>query len=140
MVIAPLHAKQYCVDDYNDVDLQRIKSSIFNPNTHAYKLRCSCGSYLFYCFTNEHPDFICNCANCNKMIVVYDLSEYLAANKTDSSFELKAINQSPSTVYPVYEYGDDFYDTGSNENDVTWFSVYIKNNDKLCMVLDDETA
>ena len=140
MIIAPLHVKSYCIDDSDDIDLHKIKGEYSNPNTHPYKLQCSCGSQDFYCFTNEHPDFICNCANCGKKIVVYDLHEYPAAIKTDTVFEIKQINNEPTSVYPVYEYGDDFWDAGADENDITWFSVYIVIKGLLTLVLDDETA
>lgn len=140
MIIAPLHVKNYCVDDYDDSNLQKLKSTISNPNAHAYKLKCSCGSLLFICFANEHPDFICNCASCGKRIVLYDLSEYPAANKTTDKFNLKQIYPESVQVYPVYEYGDDFYETGADENDITWFSVYILSENKLCLIIDDETA
>ena len=140
MIIAPLHVKNYCVDDSEDFGLQKIKGEFSNPNTHPYKLQCSCGSHSFFCFTNEHPDFICNCAKCGKKIVVYDLHEYPAATKTNAVFKLRQINNEPTPVYPIYEYGDDFLDAGADENDITWFYAYVVINGNLTLVLDDETA
>lgn len=140
MVIAPLHVKDYCKEDNEDPNYLIIRKHFSNPNAHVFKLQCSCGSQDFFCFSNEHPDFLCECARCSKRIVVYDLSEYPCACKLDIKFELKKVQMSPTPVYPVYEYSDDYYETGADINDVTWFSVYIIDNGVLQLVIDDETA
>lgn len=140
MIIAPLHVKEYCIVDNEDPNFVRIRKHFYNSNAQVYKLRCSCGSHNFYCYSNEHPDFICECASCCKRIVVYDLSEYPCACKLNKEFELKLLQQEPTLVYPVYEYSDDFYETGSDVNDITWFSVYIVNGGILQLAVDDETA
>lgn len=140
MIIAPFHVKNYCIYDNDDKNLRSIREYFSNPNAHPYKLQCSCGSHAFYCFTNDHPDFVCKCADCGKEIIVYDLINYPAATKTDADFEFRQINTNPTPVYPVYEYSDDFWDTGADENDITWFSVYVVINGMLNLALDDETA
>lgn len=140
MIIAPLHVKDYCVEDNNDPKYISIKKHYINQNAHVYKLQCLCGSQSFYCFSNEHPDFLCECERCGKRIVVYNLAEYPCACKLDEDLELKSVLQESTPVYPVYEYGNDFYETGADENDVTWFSVYIVKDGALFLAIDDETA
>jgi len=140
MIIAPSHVKDYCVEDKEDPRFISIRKHFHNSNARVYKLRCSCGSQSFCCFSNEHPDFVCECASCGKRIVVYDLAEYPCACKLDEYLELEKVLQQPTPVYPVYEYGSDFYETGADENAVTWFSVYIVKDGALFLAIDDETA
>lgn len=77
------------------------------------------------------------------MITVYDLQYYPSAVKLDGDGNFDKVVENPVPVYMNYEYSDEFMfedDVMFDENDITWAKVFIADNGKLRMILDDETA
>ena len=95
-------------------------------------------------FKKELKEKIANqCANCGKVITVYDLAYYPSAVKLKKDFNLIKVDDSPVCVYVNYEYDDEYLyeeDVEFDANDVTWGKVFIANNNELKKILDDETA
>ena len=76
-------------------------------------------------------------------ITIYDLKYYPAAIKLDDNCPLSKVYHEPVSVFMNYEYSDEYLyedDVAFDINDVVWGKVFIRVNNSLIKILDDETA
>lgn len=140
---APNHVIEYCYKDDTDDDFLYLCNHYESENSFVHKLRCTCSCNKFTVYKDKHPSVLAECANCGKVITVYDLAYYPSAVKLKKDFNLIKVDDSPVCVYVNYEYDDEYLyeeDVEFDANDVTWGKVFIANNNELKKILDDETA
>lgn len=143
---APEHIERFCTKDLEDIFYRRLYNKYYNDHTFIYKIKCDCGETKFKVYKDDHPSVLLKCNCCNKDIIVYNLSYYPAATKLYINYNKKQIQfvkLECFNVYAIYQYDDEFkleYDVEFNKNDISWGIIYIKNNDFVKKILDDETT
>lgn len=140
---APNHIIEYCYKDNTDDCFLYLCKHYETENSFVHKLRCTCGCNKFIVYKDKHPSIFAECANCGKVITVYDLAYYPSAVKLKKDFNLTKVDDAPVLVYVNYEYDDEYLyeeDVEFDANDVTWGKVFIANNNEIKKILDDETA
>lgn len=139
---APDHIRKNCYIG-NDPLYYHLCERYEDGKSFVYKLRCSCGCEMFTVYKDAHPTVYAQCQECKKMITVYDLQYYPSAVKVNGDRDVDKVVENPVLVYMNYEYSDEFMvedEVMFDENDITWAKVFIADNGKLRMILDDETA
>lgn len=136
---APNHIKDFCFCDKKDETYQRLSKKFKSSYTSINKIRCICGNNSFHVYKDLHPTVLLNCSICDNAIVVYDLKYYPSANKTNNSFPFEHVTYmgiSIFEVYAIYEYSEDF----ESNDDISWCYIYIKSDNNLIELINDETS
>ena len=112
---------------------------------HFYQIVCRCGSPLFQLYVSNKDSVKAQCAECNTEIVLYDLTKYPASAKLPGPEEFQQFKfkdeVNAKTVFVMYEYSMPEEDVEFNQNDITWFALWVENRDgNLELIIDDETA
>ena len=142
LITAPTHVLDFCITDFNDNSFIELNNKFGDDSSYVYKIRCLCGNDKFIVYKDNHPTVIAQCCNCKKKITIYDLSFYPAATKIKKEYEFDEIDSNVA-VYVNYEYDDEYMyedDVDFDLNDISWAKVFIQREDKLRMILDDETS
>ena len=142
-IIAPIHIVDYCSIEYKDDAFQKLQQAYNDDFSYVYKVKCTCNSTRFFIYLDDHPTVIAECSICKKKIIIYDLSFYPAATKLDESYVMHRIFDTANELYVNYEYSDEYLyykDVDFNPNDITWAKAFVKKDEQLIKILDDETA
>ena len=111
---------------------------------HYFQIVCNaCGSRAFHLFLSDKDTVKALGAQCEKMVLIYDLALYPAATKLkdDESFsEIDLTKAGALPIYVSYEYGGFDDDQEFDQNDITWCQVFVEKGGELLKVFDDETA
>jgi hypothetical protein len=136
---APSHIKDFVKD----------ASHLFERNADDshfyYQVRCACGGQLFNWRKTDKPTVSARCCSCGQVIVVYDVSLYLAATPGKGPENAVAVRH-PSgedclKIFAMYEYGELDSDQTFDENDISWCQIFIEDTAGMRVkILDDETA
>lgn len=145
MLIAPDHIKQYCFCSKKT----RLLFEFQDDYSFVYQIRCTCGCKHLKIYMNDTPKVIAYCQNCGNKITIYDLTLYpTSAPMSDwipgwlaQERELQPLQcLDDNGLFVNYQYGYCVTDTEFNENDVTGFNMWIYKNEKMLLIIDDETA
>ena len=137
---APTHIEDFCVVAKSDPFYNQLYDKFFNDYTSVFKIRCSCGSSKFFVYKDNHPSIYLKCKCCSREIIAYELDFYPAATKLEDfkPRTLVCINGIDNfNVYAIYQYPED---AGLDKDDISWCVIYIKNDENVVKILDDETA
>lgn len=143
---APEHIEKYCYKDEKDALFCELQERYHDEYTFIYKIKCECGETHFEVYEDKHPSVFLKCINCHREITAYDLAYYPAATKLKDKFEKEKIyigNIENFNVYALYQYDNEFEledDVEFDKNDISWGNIYIKNEDIINKILDDETT
>ena len=142
-IVAPDHIVDYCYRETKDMTYMYLNEKYGGEWSHIYKIRCSCNCDNFIVYKDAHPSVFAKCCQCGKILTIYDLRFYPAAIKLETEYPQEQIGDEAVNVYANYEYSDESLyeeDVSFDQNDVTWGKVFIKNENDLRIILDDETA
>ncbi len=109
---------------------------------------CSCGSGLFTIFVSSFPEVKCQCANCGKTHLVYDVTYYPAAGgyAPERGKFTKWISPDGTDcfqVIAVWMYPEERdVDEEDDDDDIDWFVLVARKpgTDEYFEVVNDETA
>lgn len=145
-IFKPTHIEKYCCLDNKDLTYNELYLKYKDNYTYIYKIICTCSNEKFKVYKDNHPSVYIECSHCSNKIIVYDLDFYLASRKLDKHLEKYQLifeDLEYFEVYAIYEYSDEYLcenDVEFNQNDIDWAKVYIKNNNLIIKILDDETS
>lgn len=143
---APKHVEKFCIKDMEDKVYCQLSDEYQDDYTFVYKIKCTCGCNSFTVYKDEHPSITAKCQDCRRTICIYDLKYYPCAVKLNHDYETYpiSINQHEIfSVYVIYEYSDEFEiedDVAYDPNDIVWARAFVRYDDILEEILDDETA
>jgi hypothetical protein len=109
---------------------------------HYFQVVCSCGSILFVLLMGSLRSVHAICHKCRSMICLYDLSKYPTATKEkgEEVFKVHALTMEGKAIYVGYEYGELDDDQEFDQDDISWFELFVETNGKPLRVFSDESA